>query len=341
MAKKVLKVTTQSPSKIILTGENAVIFGASSVACAVDLKNHCVINTWENQFFRISINSNIVEFNKKNCIKLYNEIEALYSSNKLSKISSISQGRAYNWIQYVFGLLMEKNIELPLFCANISLGAPLGSGIGGSATTTVLILKAISQLIGWELSPNSLYQLAFKGDKIAHGGRASGTDCGAIVYGCCISHRLKNEFRLIKMKSSLRFLLCSSGEEKNNANSLAKFYKLKSENPNGFSNDIAEFEDISMQMMKLLENSLDIQAIGELMNKNQILLTKYGLNSHQIDTIIQIGLDSGAYGAKLTGGGGGGSIIMIAADGIYKNIISKLNDFGKKSFIVNTLNCKY
>ena len=53
-------------------------------------------------------------------------------------------------------------------------------------------------------------------------------------------------------------------------------------------------------------------AVGELMNKNHELLNKIGVGHPLLDKLVELTLDAGALGAKLTGGGGGGNMVALA-----------------------------
>ena len=54
------------------------------------------------------------------------------------------------------------------------------------------------------------------------------------------------------------------------------------------------------------------EAVGELMNKNHELLNKIGVGHPLLEKLVDLTLDAGALGAKLTGGGGGGNMVALA-----------------------------
>jgi hydroxymethylglutaryl-CoA reductase len=62
----------------------------------------------------------------------------------------------------------------------------------------------------------------------------------------------------------------------------------------------------------------DLERLGDLMNVCHGLLNALRVSSWEIEELVQIARDSGALGAKLTGGGGGGSIIALCPDGADK-----------------------
>ena len=51
--------------------------------------------------------------------------------------------------------------------------------------------------------------------------------------------------------------------------------------------------------------------LGELMNKNHELLNKIEVSSKELDLLVNIARENGAYGAKMTGGGLGGYMVAL------------------------------
>jgi mevalonate kinase len=74
----------------------------------------------------------------------------------------------------------------------------------------------------------------------------------------------------------------------------------------------------------------EIDKIGKLMDENHLLLREIGVSREENEKIIEIARNSGALGAKLTGGGGGGSCIALAKDEKHAHDI--LNEIKKNGF---------
>ena len=51
--------------------------------------------------------------------------------------------------------------------------------------------------------------------------------------------------------------------------------------------------------------------LGALMNANHRLLQRLEISTQELDEMVALARDSGALGAKLTGGGGGGAVICL------------------------------
>ncbi|MDB7769123.1 mevalonate kinase, partial [Lacticaseibacillus rhamnosus] len=68
----------------------------------------------------------------------------------------------------------------------------------------------------------------------------------------------------------------------------------------------------------------DIITLGQLLNRDQADLAALGVSSPELDRLINVALDNGAYGAKLTGSGMGGCMIALAAADQAPTIIQAL-----------------
>ncbi len=71
--------------------------------------------------------------------------------------------------------------------------------------------------------------------------------------------------------------------------------------------------------------------LGNLMTGAHFLLDKLSVSNDRLNKLVDISLDSGALGAKLTGGGRGGSMIALCSTkDEAKYISNKLLDKGAK-----------
>ncbi len=61
---------------------------------------------------------------------------------------------------------------------------------------------------------------------------------------------------------------------------------------------------------KALEE-FDIIRVGTLMNENHRLLQEIGVSCKELDFLVNLARENGAFGAKVTGGGGGGCMAAL------------------------------
>ena len=73
--------------------------------------------------------------------------------------------------------------------------------------------------------------------------------------------------------------------------------------------------DSSTREVKPVElKKKDYESLGSLMLRNHELLRSLGVSNTKLDKLVDIAMDNGALGAKLTGAGGGGSVIALTDD---------------------------
>lgn len=72
------------------------------------------------------------------------------------------------------------------------------------------------------------------------------------------------------------------------------------------------------------------------MNSNQDLLRSLGVSSKDLENLIEAALNSGAYGAKLSGAGGGDCMIAIANRENWDTIERAIKKAGAKIIKVKT-----
>lgn len=329
------EINARANSKAILSGENAVVFGATSVACAIRLDNTCRMDVWNNSFFQISVGPILAQFDKSEAISAFNTMKLLCDSKHHEEVTVALHKRPLVWIQAVLGQLLSNGEDFPYFSADADLAMPLGSGLGGSTTSTILVLKTLNILRGHSFSPQRLFDLAYFGDQIAHGGSASGTDSGAIVYGGFITFKHNKGVKLIRKNISLELLVCCSGQNQASGTSLSMFRRLRDQNPKWFRARIRKIDALSQELMDLLRNSdeLDLHHLGMLMNRNQRLLKEMGVSTPEIDDLVQTATARGALGAKLTGGGCGGVVIIVGQSDVLRDIAHELADAGRRVFL--------
>ena len=70
--------------------------------------------------------------------------------------------------------------------------------------------------------------------------------------------------------------------------------------------------------------------LGALMNENQRLLEKLNISSPLLDSLIQIARNTGAIGAKLSGGGRGGNMISLVPPENIEQVTTALIAGGAK-----------
>jgi len=81
----------------------------------------------------------------------------------------------------------------------------------------------------------------------------------------------------------------------------------------------------------------NIEVAGQLMNENQAALRSLGVSSIELEHLVQIALEEGAFGAKLCGGGMGGNMIALVDENAAQNLQQSLLHQGAASAWIATV----
>ncbi len=76
-----------------------------------------------------------------------------------------------------------------------------------------------------------------------------------------------------------------------------------------------------------------LEELGELMTYNHAVLGMVGASNPVLDSLVDLCLSFGCYGAKLTGAGGGGSVLAIPPRGEEEATVGRLSRAGFDSFV--------
>ncbi|MGZ5501614.1 MAG: mevalonate kinase family protein, partial [Nitrososphaeraceae archaeon] len=101
-----------------------------------------------------------------------------------------------------------------------------------------------------------------------------------------------------------------------------------------------EFDNISNRVSRICERAIkaleegNLLNIGKLMNENQILLDRIGVSTPEINNIINLSLQYGAIGSKLTGAGGGGCVLSLLHPQDKEYFVVKMKKHGYDCFPV-------
>jgi hydroxymethylglutaryl-CoA reductase len=123
--------------------------------------------------------------------------------------------------------------------------------------------------------------------------------------------------RPLQIPKPIRFVIGISGKESLTAKTVGRVREAWQKNPELYERIFREIDGLTLQAVDAIA-AYDLERLGDLMNVCHGLLNALRVSSWEIEELVQIARDSGALGAKLTGGGGGGSIIALCPDGADK-----------------------
>jgi len=283
-------VTASAPGKVILFGEHAVVYGQPAIAAPVTgVKVKVIVQADPFQpSGNIRIESPAINFHATRT-----ELPEQHPLNTLFQ-------------------LLEQALQisrLPAMKISINSTLPAGAGMGSSAAVSIAMIRAISQFVGLPLENEQVNKIAYEVEKAFHG-TPSGIDNTVITYQMPIYYVQNQQPELIHLKDSITLVIANSGEAPSTAAMVAGVRQRWQQQPQYYEQIFHRIGRIVQSARKILEegNWLDL---APLMEENHQLLQFMGVSSPALDTLVKASLQSGAYGAKLTGGGGGGNIIAL------------------------------
>ncbi|MCB0314500.1 MAG: mevalonate kinase, partial [Calditrichaeota bacterium] len=191
---------------------------------------------------------------------------------------------------------------------------PRAMGLGGSAALAVAIIRALSAHYKLDLSDEQVNDLAYRSEQIVHG-TPSGIDNTMATYGKFILFK-KGDPPLMKhleVPQPIPIVIGITGVESLTAKMVANVRRAWEKNKMMYDKIFSEMNALTLRAVKAVKN-YDLATLGDLMNINQGLLNALQVSSWELEELIQIARNSGALGAKLTGGGGGGAMIALCPE---------------------------
>jgi len=275
--------------KAILFGEHFVVHGVPGIVSAIDL-------TADTEVKRIG--EGIIVKDERKGARAYTEKKRTQQKESIERMLK------------TMGLDLEKE------SLEIWLGGNLPgfSGIGASAASSVAIARAIAEEFEMNLSDERINEIAYEAEK-AYAGTPSGIDNTAATYGGLIwfSRNLNegpNTIERLSIREPVEIVIGNTGVVADTKEMVAGVAERKKENPEKYDPLFNQAERLAFEARKALEG-FDLRRVGRLMNKNHDLLQEIEVSCKELDYLVNLGQEQGAFGAKLTGGGGGGCMLAL------------------------------
>jgi len=301
------------PSKIILFGEHSIVYPGNS-AIITSLGLFTEINTKSNTFNKVKLNiftsdsNQTLNFDLEDAINIYNQAEDLFKKFKLSNdIKFLKELMSKNLGAYkiIFGFVAS-SIKLSGIEMDIHIKAPIGSGMGTSASISAGIIKSLFEFSNIKLSNEDLFTLTKKIEDFQHG-NSSGIDPAGVINGGILefSHTKNGlrKFKYINPKTDWDknlYLIYSGKPEQSTGEMVNIVRELHSKNK-------SEVESIFNSINKISNDFKDnnYNDLGELIDKNGKLLEKINIVS---ENVIRYSNKIRSFGGFIKVCGAGGNL---------------------------------
>ncbi|MHA1913406.1 MAG: mevalonate kinase [Promethearchaeota archaeon] len=200
------------------------------------------------------------------------------------------------------------------------------SGVGASAAQCTSLARALNLTFNLNLDDEKINEAAYEGEKAYHG-TPSGIDNTASTFGGLIWFVKnlsggKNTMELLQAQKKMHLVIANSGITASTTEVVSDVLHLKEEDPGKFNKIFSEYRELAINAKgALIEGNLT--KIGNLMNQNHKLLQEITVSGEVNDKLVEIALQNGAIGAKVTGTGRGGLVIALAENEDIKIKVAK------------------
>ena len=299
----------KAPGKIILFGEHAVVYGFPAIAIPLSQIEATVRIIPEPAGEQGVICVNAPQIN------LHETLSNLPENHPVA---------AAIWLA-----LKEAQIkQIPAITVQITSTIPISAGLGSSAAVSVAIIRAVTGFFGCELTNEKISNLAFNVEKIQHG-TPSGVDNNVIAYIKPVFYQAGYPIEFLQIEQPTHWVIADTGQKASTKESVADVRKLFEANQQGITNIFTAIGKISEQARHELIYG-NMSQLGALMNENQRRLEQLNISSPLLDSLIQIARNTGAIGAKLSGGGRGGNMISLVPPENIEQVTTALIAGGAK-----------
>ena len=290
-----------SPSKAILFGEHAVVYGKLGVAAAVDRRINVSVEPGAG-----GAEFDTFKADRSELQKALKDFRAARAAGDIAALKAMDYRGAimvalaeamdrWGWADVKIHRNRDESVK----------------GLGGSAAIFAALAHATAALLGKQPSADEISSIAYAGDCVMHGGTPSGIDNSTVAHGGYISYRKGEGPKRLDIAFTAPLVVVLSGEAASTAEMVTKVRQLHEQQTSFVDGIMAEIESIAIAGLDALKAG-DIEKIGPLMYANHELLRKLGVSTAKLDVIVELARKEGAPGAKLTGAGGGGCAIVLA-----------------------------
>ncbi len=275
--------------KVILFGEHFVVHGVPGIVSAIDSTVDVAVTKTETGINIKDERKGAKDYTQKKKVQQKESIERMLKA---------------------LGLIPEK------VALDIWLGGDLPgfSGIGASAASSVAIARAIAEEFKMNLLDATINQVAYEGEK-AYAGTPSGIDNTAATFGGLIWFKRNlstgsDTIEKLSITKPVEIVIGNTGIVADTKEMVAGVAARKERNPEKYGVLFKQAEDLAFAARKSLKE-FDLGTVGTLMDENHRLLQEIEVSSEELDHLVNLAREQGAFGAKLTGGGGGGCMVAL------------------------------
>jgi mevalonate kinase len=269
-----LSVTAFGPGKVILLGEHGVVYGYPALAAPLSRG----VRAWAVPSDRLQ----------------------LELPDDLSPSHQAALERAF--------MRAAKKARPPKVSVHVESDLPVSMGLGSSGALSVAIARVLLEAkTGRPAAPKQVEALALEMEKEFHG-TPSGVDHTTSAHDALVLFQ-KGKVREIEAARPVKVLVALVGPRSSTKATVGALRKRQARWPARYAKIFSLIGGLVREGATAAKVG-DLDALGDVMNMNQGLLSALGLSSEPLEKMIYLLREVGALGAKLTGAGGDGGAVI-------------------------------
>ncbi len=307
--------TAYAPGKVILFGEHAVVYGRPAIAVPVTQVRACAVVE-----DRLGAQGLVIHARD---LGLQHWVGTPLPEDH----------PAYPLEATVRQTLERLTIErVPGLTLTVSSTVPMARGLGSGAAVATAIVRALSQHLGYALTPQQISDLVYQ-TEIIHHGTPSGIDNTVIAFEQPVHFVRGQPIEILQVGKPFWLVIGDTGIASPTRIAVGDVRRSWQQDPKKYEAFFDRIGSIVVRASKALAHS-DITALGRLMDQNQQLLEAIDVSSPELEQLIHAARQAGAMGAKLCGAGRGGNMIALATPETAQAIATALREAGATNAII-------
>ncbi|MCK5473977.1 MAG: mevalonate kinase [Candidatus Aenigmarchaeota archaeon] len=314
-------IIASAPGNLFFFGEYAALFGKPSICAAVNIRTQVSLRPRNDKMVAVDSDA-------------FGHTDA--KINKGFSLESVDSKELKPVLGLIDDLVQRFNIKNG-FDLKIESEIPPNSGMSSSTAVFCAILKALSAYANVDIKNEEYFDIIYPHQAKVHGGKASGMEIISSSVGGF--NYLTKKLGKIHAESldSGSFPVVIGNTRISAPTALSVKYHIPSMEKR-FSNlmkkSFDELEKICIEAKKEIQNRNTL-CVGELMNRNQKVLSDIGVSHPKLDDCISEAKKAGVYGAKLSGSGWGGICFALCDAKNKKEVARAIEKTGCEAMITD------
>jgi len=316
-----LKSFALAPAKVILTGEHFVVYGAPAIVAAVNIYSKTTASRRNDRAIVVRSSSPrcAISFIDGSSRVIQGERDA---RTRLEPISHV----AWAALDHFDGV--DRGVDI-----QIDSTIPVGVGLGSSAAVAVSTIAAVARLLRRRVDREAIRRLAFESERMIHK-TPSGIDQTVSTFGGVMVYRKEKPSQRILVGHAFPIVIGNTGKMRSTGAMVSKVRAFLTRGGALERRTLRSAKGISKRALAALQSG-DIRWLGRLMNLNHELLRQIKVSTRDLDRLVSVAREAGAFGAKLTGAGGGGCMIAVAPAHYTANVLQAIRNAGGTPYLAN------